>query len=116
MGASVDNTKEYIKELLKINKKNLVALGYQKITVDGTVKSLTIPTNATYALMVLDSSLATAAIRYLELGAGSPPSSTDGLTRFNTDAWDVHGYQNLTNFRITQAAAGTHTLHVQYYK
>ena len=116
MAIRSDQSKSYLSELIQLTKYNLVGLGYQKLTVDGTVKSLTVPTNATYALLVLDSSIATAAIRYLELGTVTPPSSTDGLTRLNTDAWDIHGYQNLINFRITQAAAGTHTLHVQYYK
>lgn len=111
-----DSSKQFLNELLRITKTHKIALGYQKLTVDGTVKSLTVPATATYALIVLESSIATAAIRYLELGTVTPPSSTDGLSRLNTDAWDIHGYQNLTNFRVTQVAAGTHTLHIQYYK
>lgn len=108
-----DITKDYLKELLQLTRYNMVACGYQKLTVDGTVKSLTIPTGARYALCVLQSSIATPAVRYLEYGT---PSSTDGIPRSDLDAFDIQGAQNLTNFKVTQAGAGTHTLHIQYYK
>lgn len=108
-----DITKDYLKELLQLTRYNMVACGYQKLTVDGTVKSLTIPTGARYALCVLQSSIATPAVRYLEYGT---PSSTDGIPRSDLDAFDIQGAQNLTNFKVTQIGAGTHTLHIQYYK
>lgn len=108
-----DITKDYLKELLQLTRYNMVACGYQKLTVDGTVKSLTIPTGARYALCVLQSSIATPAVRYLEYGT---PSSTDGIPRSDLDAFDIQGAQNLANFKVTQVGAGTHTLHIQYYK
>ena len=108
-----DITKDYLKELLQLTRYNMVACGYQKLTVDGTVKSLTIPTGARYALCVLQSSIATPAVRYLEYGT---PSSTDGIPRSDLDAFDIQGAQNLANFKVTQVAGGTHTLHIQYYK
>ena len=64
----------------------------------------------------LESSLTTPAIRYLELGDKTPPTSTDGIQRSNLDAFDINGYSNLLNFRAIQVGVGTHTLHVQYYK
>ncbi len=108
-----DQSKDYLKELLQLTRYNMIACGYQKLTVDGTVKSLTIPTGARYALCVLQSSITTPAIRYLEYGT---PSATDGIPRSDLDAFDIQGAQNLANFKVTQVGAGTHTLHIQYYK
>lgn len=111
-----NQSKSFLAELVKINKSNLLAFAYEKLTVNGTVVALTVPTGATYALITVESSLITPAIRYLELGVISPPSATDGLVRSNLDVFDVTGTPNLVNFRATQVAAGTHTLHIQYYK
>jgi len=111
-----DQAKSLLRELLQITRYNLVACGYQKLTIDGTVKSLTVPDGARYSLIVLQSSITTPAIRYLELGDKTQPTATDGIPRSDLDALDVQGYQNLVNFRATQIAAGTHTLHIQYYK
>ena len=108
-----DQTKDYIKDLLKLTRYNLVACGYEKLTVAGAAVSLTVPTEAKYALIVLQSSIATPAIRYLEY---STPTATDGIPRSDLDAFDIHGYQNLINFKAIQVGAGTHTLHIQYYK
>jgi len=111
-----DNAKSYLQELVSINRYNLVAIGYQKLTVAGTAVSLTVPSTARYALITLESNIATPAVRYLELGGITLPTATDGLQRSNLDAWDVTGHQNLINFRAIQVGAGTHTLHIQYYK
>lgn len=91
-----------------------IAVGYEQITVDGTVKKLNVPTNAKYALITLESSVTGVAARYLETGS-TTVSTTIGLGKGHLDSWDVAGKQNLINFQITQAVAGTHTLRVQYY-
>ncbi len=111
-----DQNKSYSSELLRLANYSLTALGYQKLTVGGTAVSLTVPDTATYALVVLQSSITTPAIRYLELGGTILPTSTDGIPRSDLDAFDISGYQNLVNFRAIQVGAGTHTLHIQYYK
>lgn len=111
-----DQSKSFLSELVRQGNYNLIALGYQKLTVSSSVVALTVPDGARYALCILESSITTPAIRYLELGAGTPPTATDGLSRSNLDAFDINGYQNLINFRAIQVGAGTHTLHVQYYK
>jgi len=116
MGISADSGKQLLRELVGLTKRRNIALGYQKLTVAGTAVSLTVPANSTYAIMVIESSIATPAIRYLELGDKTLPTATDGLSRSNTNAWDIDGYQNLINFRAIQVGAGTHTLHIQYYK
>jgi len=38
------------------------------------------------------------------------------MVRTTLDTFDITGAPNLINFRAIQVAAGTHTLHVQYYK
>ena len=111
-----NQSKSFLAELVKINKFNLLAFAYEKLTVNGTVVALTVPTEATYALVTVESSLTTPAIRYLELGLVTPPTTTDGMSRSNLDTFDITGTPNLVNFRATQVAAGTHILHVQYYK
>lgn len=111
-----DQVKDYLKQLLQLTRYNLVACGYQKLTVAGAAVSLTIPTDARYALVVLQSNITTPAIRYLELGGGTLPTATDGIPRSDLDAFDIQGAQNLTNFRAIQVGAGVHTLHIQYYR
>jgi len=34
----------------------------------------------------------------------------------NLDLFDITDYQNLVNFQVIQTGAGTHTLHITYYK
>lgn len=116
MPTIADNSKSQLKEILRLNNKNLIANGYEKLTVSSSVIALTVPTNSNYALVVVESSITTPAIRYLELGDIIPPSGTDGIPRSNLDAFDIQGYQNLVNFRVIQVGAGTHTLQIQYYR
>ena len=111
-----DQSKSYLSELVSLSKRNLVAIGYQKITITGSVSSFTVPADAKYALCVLESTATGVAVRYLELGDLTLPTTTIGLPRSNGDSFDVQGAQNLTNFRATQAQAGTHSLNVVYYK
>lgn len=117
MGALFGNqSKSFLAELVRLNKYNLLAFAYQKLSVSGTVVSLTVPAGATYAMISVESSLTTPAIRYLEIGDKVPPTNTDGIIRSNLDAFDVTGYPNLFNFRAIQVAQGVHTLHIQYYR
>ena len=69
----------YLRQLLQATRNSYKACGYQQLTVDGTVASLTIPTGAVYALMSLESSATGVAIRFLELGTKTPPTTTTGL-------------------------------------
>jgi len=105
----------YLRQLLQATRNSYKACGYQQLTVDGTVASLTIPTGAVYALMSLESSATGVAIRFLELGTKTPPTTTTGMGRSNLDTWDIVDTANLNNFRVVQAQAGTHTLNIQYY-
>lgn len=111
-----DQSKQYLQELVNLTRYNLTGCGYEKLSVAGTAVALTVPSEAKYALCVLQSSITTPAIRYLELGPKTLPTATDGIPRSDLDAFDIQGYQNLTNFRAIQVGVGTHTLHIQYYK
>lgn len=113
MSVSADQSKQYLKELIGLTRANLNACGYQKLTVAGTAVQLTIPAESKYALIIVQSSITTPAIRYLEYGV---PTATDGIPRSDLDAFDIQGSQNLANFSAIQVSAGTHTLHIQYYK
>ena len=110
-----NQSKSYLDQLLKQNLNSFKAFSYQKLTVTGTAVSLTVPENAKYAEIRLESSItATIAARYLI--TGDIPTATDGMALNNLDLFDISDYQNLVNFKIIQATAGTHTLHIQYYK
>lgn len=111
-----DQSKTYLQELVKLNKKNLIACDYENLSVAGTAVALTVPAEAQYALIVVESTISTPAVRYLELGPKTLPTSTVGIPRYNGDAFDITGYQNLVNFRAIQIATGTHNLCIQYYK
>lgn len=116
---TVQTSKALLQSLLTITRANLVAIGWQSLTVDNTAGgvSLTVPTNARYALIVVESTATGTAVRYLECGPGAATvTSSVGIPRSNLDAFDIQGYQNLLNFRVIQAQAGTHTLSIQYYK
>ena len=111
-----DQSKSYLSELVSLSKRNLVAIGYQQITITGSISSFTVPADAKYALCVLESTATGIAVRYLALGGLTLPTTTTGLPRSTGDSFDVQGAQNLTNFRAIQAQAGTHVLNVVYYK
>jgi hypothetical protein len=111
-----DSGKSYLSELVSLSKRNLVAIGYEKITITTPASSFTVPADAKYALCVLESTATGIAVRYLELGGLTLPTTTTGLPRSNGDSFDIQGAQNLTNFRAIQAQAGTHVLNVVYYK
>lgn len=112
-----NQSKSYLSELVRINKSNLIACGQEQLTVAGTAVALaSIPADAKYALIEVESSITTPAIRYFELGGGTLPTSSLGIRRSNLDAFDVSGMPNLINFRAIQVGAGTHKLNVQYYK
>lgn len=100
------------------NKKDLIAMGYQKLVVSGaSAQALTVPSEASYAEIRVESSVtASIPLRYLMLGAATEPTTTDGLALSHLDFFDIPNGDNIRNFRVIEVTAGTHTLHVQYYK
>jgi len=111
-----NQSKSYLSDLLKLGNNSFKAFGYESITIDGTVKTLTIPTGAKYAMYTVESSVTSGVIaRYLE-NKSTPVSTTDGLALRDGSVGDITDAQNLAGFQITQAQAGTHVIKIQYYK
>lgn len=117
MGQQYGNqSKSYLSDILRSNLNSFKAFSYESITVDGTVKTLTVPTGAKYALITVESSVTSGVIaRYLETKT-TAVSTTAGLALRDGDKLDITDYANLNGFQITQAQAGTHVIKVQYYK
>lgn len=111
-----NQSKSYLDQILRQQRYNLTAIGYQQLTVGAEAVALTVPEGATYALIEVESDLTTPAIRYLELGAATLPTASTGIRRSNLDGVDVTGRPNLENFRAIQVAGGTHKLNIVYYK
>ncbi len=106
----------YLNKLLQATRNSYKACGYEQLTVAGTaVGFASIPANAVYALVSLESDATGIAIRFNELGPTTLPTTTTGMGRSNLDAWDVVDTANISRFRAVQAQAGTHTLNIQYY-
>lgn len=115
MSSFSDQSKSYLEQLVKIATNSPKAIGYESIIVDGTVKRLTVPLDATYALMVLESADTGVAARYLETLIPTVSTSI-GLPISNLQQLDILDYQNLVNFQIIRVQSGTTTLKVQYYR
>jgi len=101
-----------IKDLLG---NNSVCVGVQTLVIDGTVKQLTVPANANYALIQLESTATGSAIRFWSDGI-TVPTTTDGMFRASNEAFDVLSAQTASQIKVTQAQAGTHKLFIEYYK
>ena len=113
----MDSKTQILKTAILFNK-SLKACGYEKLVIDGaSAQALTVPTEASYAEIRLESDVTTqVAARYLMLGTTTLPTSSVGMALNNLDFFDINNGTNLVNFRIIQAVAGTHVLHIQYYK
>ena len=110
-----DQSKSYLKELVRIALNSPKAFAYEKITVDGTVKKLTVPADAKYAIITLESVDTGVAARYLETLSTTVQSSV-GMPLYNGTDKDILDYNNLINFQIIRAQSGATSLNVQYYK
>ncbi len=109
-----NQSKSYLSELVRLNKYNLLACGYQKLTVNGTAVALTVPAGAKYADITLESTVtASVPVRYL---ISQAPTATDGKALNHLTVFDVTGRPNLEQIKFIQTGAGTHTLHIEYYK
>lgn len=112
-------TNDQFNGLLKAinNPNNLIANGYQQLTVTGaSAQSLTVPANTSYCEIRVVSATTTGIIMYYTLlGTTTPPTTTAGMPLTYLDLFDIRGGDNVTNFRVI-AVSGSHTINVQYYK
>ena len=111
----IDNSKSYLRAILSGNLNSPKAFAYEAIIVDGTVKSLTIPSGSLYARMIFQSSIATPAARYLQ-NKSVAVSTTVGLPLLDMTVFEVIDFANLNGFQITQISAATSVLHVEYFR
>lgn len=112
-----NQSKSYLEKLVMQGLNSPKAIGYEQITVGNTPVALVVPADATYCDISLESSnTTTVAVRYLLLGDKTPPTATNGKPLIHLTEFDLMDYQNMINFRAIETAAGTHTLHVQYYR
>lgn len=104
-------TERFIKDFMVTGAPQ--AKSYQKLTVNGTAASFTLPDGCNSAVIAIESSATGFAVRFLETGVD--PTTTDGMPRSNGDYVEILGRTNCENFRIIQAQAGTHVAHITYY-
>lgn len=119
-------TEDYLEELLlwTSGERGRIAIdeasgGYEDLTVDDTVKSLTVPENAVSASVFFEvdatASSKSRALRYKE--NGSAPSSTSGQAFGDGDVLEIFGKTSLNKFEIIGIEADkSHVLRIQYYK
>lgn len=112
----IDNDTQMIIRAIR-EKKDLIALGYQQLTVTGaSAQSLTVPTGATYCEIRVESATTTGIIMYyLLLGTTTLPTTSTGMPLAYLDLFDITGGDNIVNFRVI-AVSGSHKLNIQYYK
>lgn len=92
------------------------SIGYEKLSLSSSAQNLTsVPTNATYAVCRLESSVTTGVVaRFRRDGAAA--TSTDGVALQHLELFDISEKQNISNLSIIQTTAGTHVLHVEYFQ
>lgn len=110
------NSQMVLEKIKNLLGPNGVCVGHETLAISSTAVSLaSIPTNATYALLQVESSVTSGTVvRYWE--DGSNPTSTVGIFRSHGDPFDIINPQNLQQFRIIQTQGGTHQVNVLYYK
>lgn len=113
----MDNTVlNLLGQIKQSNLNSFHAFSYQQLTITGAaVQRLTIPEGAKYALMSLESNIATTAARYLETNQTAVAAGV-GMPLSNGSVFDITDAQNLAGFQIIQESANTTKLNIQYYK
>lgn len=107
--------KSYLSKILRSNLNTFKAFAYEKLTIGASVVSLTVPLETKYTEIRLESTIVSgAAIRYLL--TGSSPTSTDGMALNNLEQISIQDMENIKNLKAIQTGAGTHVIHIQYFK
>jgi len=85
-----------------------MAFGHQKLTVDATVRSLTVPSDVNFAQVKVE----TAAIRYrLD---GTDPATAEGVLVSAGDAFTIYGNDTLKNIKMVEATSTDSVINVSY--
>lgn len=93
-------------------------LGYERLEVDETVQSFTIPEKCQTAVLSVEAgqgaSDSTKIARFLE--TGDDPSANDGMPLGDGSILQISGKLNLDAFKVIGLDAGvTHIINIQYY-
>lgn len=109
----MNNFEEKVLRILANEKK---AISNQTLQVTATPQGLTVPNDATYALIQVQSSLDVSNLVRIWMD-GNVPTATTGLSRGNLDVFDISEYSNLLKLRcILSAIAPVDTyLVIQYF-
>ena len=85
-----------------------MAFGHQKLTVDATVRSLTVPQGANFAQVKVE----TAAIRYRI--DGTDPATAEGVLISAGDAFTIYGNDALNIIKMVEATSTDAVINVSY--
>ena len=85
-----------------------MAFGHQKLTVDATVRSLTVPNDVNFAQIKVE----TAAIRYRI--DGTDPATAEGVLVSAGDAFTVYGSDTLNTIKMVEATSTDAVSNVSY--
>ena len=85
-----------------------MAFGHQKLTVDATVRSLTVPQGANFAQVKVE----TAAIRYRI--DGTDPATAEGVLISAGDAFTIYGNDALNIIKMVEATSTDSVINVSY--
>lgn len=110
-----NQNKSFLEGLLRLGLNSFKAYAFEQITVDGTVKPLNPPTDAKYALCVLESKGTGIVARIADFPLSTLATGV-GIPLVNQSSFDITDFANIDGFRITQEGANTTILNVQYYK
>ena len=85
-----------------------MAFGHQKLTVDATVRSLTVPQGANFAQVKVE----TEAIRYRI--DGTDPATAEGVLISAGDAFTIYGNDALNIIKMVEATSTDAVINVSY--
>ena len=109
-----NQSKSYLEKIARQGANSPVCIGHETLVVSGTAQSLVGNANATDAIIQIQSTVATTAVRYWE--DGTAPTSSAGFSQGNGAVIELTNQQNIVNFKIIKETAGTTSIVVSYYK
>lgn len=111
-----NQSKSYLSKILRHDTNAFKAFSYQNLSISSAaVFTPSIPDGTKYMEIRVESSVtASVPLRYLITGGN--PTSTDGMALNHLDLLDITDAQNIQNFKVIRTGAGTHNLHITYYK
>ena len=111
-----NQSKSYLSKLVRQGANSFVSMGFEQITVDATIQRLTVPAGAKYALCVIESDNTTAIVARCLQHYSSSLASGVGVPLKDGSTFDITMTENLSGFCITEEAAHTTILNVEYFK